>query len=119
MTIDATGAPFMQQAIGVARQGLAHGELPIGWALAAQGRVIASGSTQELADGHFLVSADLLALEVSNRVCTFPRSAQRCDPRFVATCSGSNRFAAESVCRDASRGPAERLDAGVDYQHTN
>lgn len=62
----------MRQALDVAREGMARGELPIGAVVVAQDRVIASAYTQERAQGRFLVHADLLALEAADRISPFP-----------------------------------------------
>jgi tRNA(adenine34) deaminase len=63
---------FMRQALAVAEDGLANGELPIGAAVVAEGRVIASAYTQERTQGRLLVHADLLALEAADRIRPFP-----------------------------------------------
>jgi tRNA(adenine34) deaminase len=63
---------FMNQALAVAADGLAHGELPIGAVIVSQGQVIASAYTQEKTQGRFLVHADLLAIEAADRLRPFP-----------------------------------------------
>ena len=68
---------FMRQALAVAEDGLANGELPIGAAVVAEGRVIASAYTQERTQGRLLVHADLLALQAADRIRPFP-GRRRC-----------------------------------------
>jgi tRNA(adenine34) deaminase len=63
---------FMFQALAVASEGLSKGELPIGAVVVAQGQIIASAHTQERTQGRFLVHADLLALEMADRLRPFP-----------------------------------------------
>ncbi len=63
---------FMRQALAVAAEGLAKGELPIGAVVVAEGRVIASAYTQEKSQGRLLVHADLLAIEAADRIRPFP-----------------------------------------------
>lgn len=72
MTTEARDAYFMEQALAVAELGLSQGELPIGAVVVADDRVIASAYTQERAQGRFLVHADLLALEMADRLRPFP-----------------------------------------------
>jgi len=63
---------FMRLALDVAREGMEHGELPIGAVVVLDGRVIGSAYTQELAQRRNLVHADLLALEAADRLHPFP-----------------------------------------------
>jgi tRNA(adenine34) deaminase len=59
---------WMREALAVARQGLAAGELPIGAVVVADGVVIGAAHTQERRQGRLLVHAELLALDAADRV---------------------------------------------------
>jgi tRNA(adenine34) deaminase len=63
---------FMEKALAVAREGLAHGELPVGAVVVANNQVIASAYTQEQSQGRLLVHADLLALQAADQIRPFP-----------------------------------------------
>ncbi|PIQ26951.1 hypothetical protein COW36_17120 [bacterium (Candidatus Blackallbacteria) CG17_big_fil_post_rev_8_21_14_2_50_48_46] len=59
---------FMQEALKMAPQGLERGELPIGAVVVFQGQIIAAAHTQEYAQGRLLVHAELLALEIADKI---------------------------------------------------
>lgn len=74
---------FMQEALKVARVGLEQGELPIGAVIVLNGRIIASAHTQEKQQGRLLVHAELLALEMADRIKPFP--GRRRDAQLFVT----------------------------------
>lgn len=59
---------WMAAAVEVARHGMAAGELPIGAVVVLDGEVIATGHTRDRALGRRLVHAELLALDVADRL---------------------------------------------------
>jgi tRNA(adenine34) deaminase len=63
---------FMREALRVARIGLEQGELPIGAVVVLDDRIIAAAHTAERAERRLLVHAELLALEVADRLQPFP-----------------------------------------------
>ena len=58
----------MAEALTVAEEGLALGELPIGAVVVVDGQVIGRAFTQEAAQGRLLVHAELLALDAADRL---------------------------------------------------
>lgn len=69
----------MREALPVAEQGLARGELPIGAVGVLDDRIIAAAHTAERAERRLLVHAEWLALDTAGRLQPFPgrRSAVR------------------------------------------
>ena len=63
---------FMRAALEMARIGLERGELPIGAVVVLNGEIIASAHTQEVEEGRLLVHAELLALEMADKIKPFP-----------------------------------------------
>jgi tRNA(adenine34) deaminase len=59
---------FMREALAVAGQGLEMGEMPIGAVVVVDDEIVAASYTQEVTSGRLLVHADLLALEIADRV---------------------------------------------------
>jgi tRNA(adenine34) deaminase len=62
----------MRQALCIAEDGLAKGELPIGAVVVLDNQIIAAAHTLEISEGRLLVHADLLALEAADRLKPFP-----------------------------------------------
>jgi tRNA(adenine34) deaminase len=58
---------FMREAVAVARQGLDHGELPIGAVVVLDDEIVTSSYTQEVSQGRLLVHAELLALDAADK----------------------------------------------------
>jgi tRNA(adenine34) deaminase len=72
---------LLDLALGVAADGLAAGELPIGAVVVLSGEVIARSATQEKSQSRRLVHAELLALTAADRKLGFGR---RDDPLILA-----------------------------------
>jgi tRNA(adenine34) deaminase len=64
----------MDEALAVAEQGLALGELPIGAVVVVDGELVGRAFTQELTLRRLLVHAELLALDQADRVLRGRRS---------------------------------------------
>jgi tRNA(adenine34) deaminase len=73
----------MREALRVAEEGLARGELPIGAVVVLEDQAIAAAHTRELSLSRFLVHAELLALEAADRLQPFP--GNRRDVRLFTT----------------------------------
>src|SRR5689334_3789615 len=65
-------AQFMHQALKLAREALAQGELPIGAVVVSGEQIIAAAHTAELREQRLLVHAELLALDQADRLRPFP-----------------------------------------------
>lgn len=63
---------FMQQALVQAEKGLANGEFPIGAVVVLNDEIIAAAHTAETARQRLLVHAELLALELADKLHPFP-----------------------------------------------
>lgn len=63
---------FMGMAIEQGRKALEQGELPIGAVLVSDGQVVAQAHTSEKAARRRLVHAELLALDIADRITPFP-----------------------------------------------
>lgn len=74
---------FMREALRVAGAGLDRSELPIGAVVVLGERVIAAAHTAEREQGRSLVHAELLALEVADRLRPLP--GKRSDARLFTT----------------------------------
>jgi tRNA(adenine34) deaminase len=59
---------WIGEALRVAAEGLAAGELPIGAVVVLDDSIVASAYTQERSQGRLLVHADLLALDAADRI---------------------------------------------------
>jgi tRNA(Arg) A34 adenosine deaminase TadA len=59
---------FMREALAVARIGLETGEMPIGAVVVVDGEIVTTEHTKEHSAGRLLVHADLLALDMADRV---------------------------------------------------
>jgi tRNA(adenine34) deaminase len=59
---------WMGEALRVAADGLAAGELPIGAVVVRDGAIVAAAYTQEQTQGRLLVHADFLALDAADRL---------------------------------------------------
>ena len=62
---------FMQAAIDEARKGLAEGGIPIGSALAKDGKLIASGHNKRVQDGDPVAHAEIDCLRNAGRIGSF------------------------------------------------
>lgn len=62
---------FMQAAIDEARKGLAEGGIPIGSALAKDGKLIASGHNKRVQDGDPVTHAEIDCLRNAGRIGSF------------------------------------------------
>jgi len=71
----------MGEALAVAAEGLAAGELPIGAVVVVDGEVVGRAHTREVAERRLLVHAELLALEQADRVL----GRRRADAVLVTT----------------------------------
>jgi tRNA(adenine34) deaminase len=58
---------WMGEALAIANEGLAEGELPIGAVVVLDDDIVARAHTEEHRQGRFLVHADLLALDEADR----------------------------------------------------
>ena len=63
---------FMQQALQLAQDGLAQGELPIAALVVLDGQIIARATTAEKRQKRLLVHAELLALQTADQLTPFP-----------------------------------------------
>jgi tRNA(adenine34) deaminase len=63
---------FMRQAILQAEKGLENGEFPIGAVVVLNNEIIAAAHTAETAQQRLLVHAELLALEIADKLKPFP-----------------------------------------------
>lgn len=66
---------WMAEAIGVARDGLRSGELPIGAVVVAGGQIVGRAHTMERSEQRLLVHAELLALDEADRTTGWDRRA--------------------------------------------
>lgn len=62
----------MQQVLALAEEGLAQGELPIAAIVVLDGKIISQSTTKEKQEGRLLVHAELLALQMADKLRPFP-----------------------------------------------
>src|SRR5262245_2334434 len=63
---------FMRQALHQAEIGIENGEMPIGAVIVLNNQIIAASHTAEIAQKRLLVHAELLALEMADKLKPFP-----------------------------------------------